>query len=708
MKKIKLFALAVFAMLSTNAFAQGYGLTSGQKQTIDNLEYSVVSVYNTEDPTTGKINKVSVKANNWTGAALTIDPTVSFTVEGIDDDGKAISKETTFKVVTIEDYGFEGNLKITSVSIPATVEFIGYSAFEECENLATVTLASESYLINIGEGAFAYTSVTKLDLTNATANPNGDADPKNDGMQFYGAWGNPFTSSMHATNLMIKEVVLPTVTTAIGAKSFKDLKNLTTIDLKNVTDIEANAFDGCAKLASVKIATGDKKVVGTIANNAFANCSALATVEFGKIASTSVFGDNVFGGTAEVAHKDPTFTGATYADEEAVIGAGKVVGDTHIVGDIAWNGAAYQEVATAEVDYAPATTIAGVTTFTFNVVEADLSANAFNLATVRTLNFKNYIKTASRIPAGAFTAAFPDATKTNTINYAYTDRGTNELVNAFATKAFSASAVEKIITLITTAEFEGAGYTINKVEIDGGYTTDIIIGNPTTKKLVKDKNSSSYYYFTTLGTGVYKSILRTQEESGATVNVYQAYMDVVDGVATAFFMPVQVKAGKYVIGEGTFIVKSNQEDGVVASTGVKAESTMAYGYDKKPINTLENTEGTAYSVLAVQTDASLMNGGSSDVWFFNNPATSGFGFTKFDAAKQTGGLAKNTVYMVCAATSGARINLVWLDEDGNTTAIQTINKAKADNGAIYNLRGEKVNASYKGLVIKDGKKYIQK
>ena len=41
------------------------------------------------------------------------------------------------------------------------------------------------------------------------------------------------------------------------------------------------------------------------------------------------------------------------------------------------------------------------------------------------------------------------------------------------------------------------------------------------------------------------------------------------------------------------------------------------------------------------------------------------------------------------------------------SAIQGVKAVKAD-GAIYNIAGQKVNASYKGLVIKNGKKYIQK
>ena len=46
--------------------------------------------------------------------------------------------------------------------------------------------------------------------------------------------------------------------------------------------------------------------------------------------------------------------------------------------------------------------------------------------------------------------------------------------------------------------------------------------------------------------------------------------------------------------------------------------------------------------------------------------------------------------------------------DLDATAIKTVKAAKKFEGAIYNLAGQKVNASYKGVVIKDGKKYIQK
>ena len=46
------------------------------------------------------------------------------------------------------------------------------------------------------------------------------------------------------------------------------------------------------------------------------------------------------------------------------------------------------------------------------------------------------------------------------------------------------------------------------------------------------------------------------------------------------------------------------------------------------------------------------------------------------------------------------------DEEGK--GIKSVKKADKADGATYNLAGQKVNASYKGVVIKNGKKFIQK
>ena len=47
--------------------------------------------------------------------------------------------------------------------------------------------------------------------------------------------------------------------------------------------------------------------------------------------------------------------------------------------------------------------------------------------------------------------------------------------------------------------------------------------------------------------------------------------------------------------------------------------------------------------------------------------------------------------------------------DGQTTAIDgtRADKPTTADGAVYNLAGQRVDRSYKGVVIKNGKKYIQ-
>lgn len=55
--------------------------------------------------------------------------------------------------------------------------------------------------------------------------------------------------------------------------------------------------------------------------------------------------------------------------------------------------------------------------------------------------------------------------------------------------------------------------------------------------------------------------------------------------------------------------------------------------------------------------------------------------------------------------SGYTPTKIYFDD---ATAIQSVKKAAKADGAIYNLAGQKVNASYKGVVIKNGKKYFQK
>lgn len=59
--------------------------------------------------------------------------------------------------------------------------------------------------------------------------------------------------------------------------------------------------------------------------------------------------------------------------------------------------------------------------------------------------------------------------------------------------------------------------------------------------------------------------------------------------------------------------------------------------------------------------------------------------------------------------SKVQLRVIGADDGGNTTGIANIPSANTDNNAaIYSISGQRVNASYKGLVIKNGRKYIMK
>ena len=59
-----------------------------------------------------------------------------------------------------------------------------------------------------------------------------------------------------------------------------------------------------------------------------------------------------------------------------------------------------------------------------------------------------------------------------------------------------------------------------------------------------------------------------------------------------------------------------------------------------------------------------------------------------------------------ALTLSAGKEVIFVDQ--NATAITTIHQSPLTSQPTYNLRGERVNGSYRGIVIRNGKKYVVK
>lgn len=80
------------------------------------------------------------------------------------------------------------------------------------------------------------------------------------------------------------------------------------------------------------------------------------------------------------------------------------------------------------------------------------------------------------------------------------------------------------------------------------------------------------------------------------------------------------------------------------------------------------------------------------VGFFKVNATNGFN------------VSANTAYLSAPLSAGAKIQMPGGDE----TAVQGVEIVEENNSPVYNLQGQKVSSAYKGVVIVNGKKVINK
>ena len=96
-------------------------------------------------------------------------------------------------------------------------------------------------------------------------------------------------------------------------------------------------------------------------------------------------------------------------------------------------------------------------------------------------------------------------------------------------------------------------------------------------------------------------------------------------------------------------------------------------------------------------DASI-DGNNIDIKVWNNP-DSGIPFAEGKTVETKLAISNSGWYYVYNITLGTEATLA---------GIKTVKTEKSGNGLIYNLSGQRVDGSYKGLVIKNGQKMIQK
>lgn len=121
-------------------------------------------------------------------------------------------------------------------------------------------------------------------------------------------------------------------------------------------------------------------------------------------------------------------------------------------------------------------------------------------------------------------------------------------------------------------------------------------------------------------------------------------------------------------------------------------------------NAFVNGQESGATCMTVDNESAILSSTVKEVYLMNletnEVATQGAStYACIDAVE---GISKANVY--CVETT-VYVNGIF---DGAYSIEEIIRPAQPENGIIYNLLGQPVNENYKGIVIKNGKKYIQK
>lgn len=186
----------------------------------------------------------------------------SVTVSGTSGNPKQLTIEssisdngTNYTVTKIAMWAFyNARNTLTEVTLPNTVDEIGYQAFFNCSKLTNVTIPEG--VIKIGQAAFyGCSQLTSITIPSTIT----DMDQAFSG------------------NTALSHVTLTNGISNISNMAFKGCTGLTEIKVpESVGQIGPNAFNGCTNLKSVLL----EKNIKTINSNAFKDCTNLSDVKY--------------------------------------------------------------------------------------------------------------------------------------------------------------------------------------------------------------------------------------------------------------------------------------------------------------------------------------------------------------------------------------------------------------------------------------------
>lgn len=204
---------------------------------------------------------------------------------GLTVEGKQLTEvevPATYKkkpVVAISASGFKNAKQLESVTLPASIEKIGLSGFENCTKLTTIDIKNVKTL-----SRKSFYKCTKL--SGITINENVEAIPQ-----------DCFSQCSSLT-----EIVIPNSVTTIGDNAFQDCARLSKVTLgSGLEEIGNYAFSNCTSWTDLKLPTEKELLLGDYAFSycGFTQVKVPANVKFGGVALTQYTFDHLAWDEAE-------------------------------------------------------------------------------------------------------------------------------------------------------------------------------------------------------------------------------------------------------------------------------------------------------------------------------------------------------------------------------------------------------------------------
>jgi hypothetical protein len=161
---------------------------------------------------------------------------------------------------------FSGCTNLTSLTLNEGITSIGTSMFNNCSNLASVTIPAS--VTTIGNGAFRGSGLISVTIP-AGVTSLGDSE-------FYGC--TKLTSVTFAAGIQLQSlgnsmfngctsltnITIPASVTSLGSSEFSGCTSLTSITIPvNVTTIGSSAFSGCASLTNITVDANNPNYAST-------------------------------------------------------------------------------------------------------------------------------------------------------------------------------------------------------------------------------------------------------------------------------------------------------------------------------------------------------------------------------------------------------------------------------------------------------------